>query len=53
MTQWLIEEAAFLALELDEMRVREEASEEAQAEKQLLERHAELIAMREAQRGVR
>lgn len=52
MTQWLIEEAAFVALELDDARLQREASEEHQAEQQLLARHAELTAMREASRGL-
>ena len=53
MTQWLIEEAVFVALEVDDARLRREASEEHRAEQQLLDRHAELTRMKEAQRGVR
>ena len=52
MTQWLIEEAAFVALDLDDARLRHEVSEEHQAEQNLLDRHAELVKMREAARAV-
>lgn len=51
MTQWLIEEAAFIALEIDEARLQREASEEHQAEALLLERHAELTQRADAIRG--
>lgn len=51
MTQWLIEEAAFVALELEDARLRREATEEHQDEQRLLQRHAELVALRDAQRG--
>jgi hypothetical protein len=49
-TQWLIEEAAYLALELEDSRLRREASEEHQAEQQLLDRHAEMQALRDQMR---
>lgn len=51
MTQWLVEEAAFFALELEEARMAREATEEAREEQRLLDRHAELTALRDAQRG--
>ena len=51
MTQWLIEEAAFVALELDDARIRREASEEHQAEQHLLSRHAEMTKLRDAQKA--
>lgn len=48
MTQWLIEEASFAALEAQEAKwLRENDPEEAEA-KRLLARHAELTAMRDA-----
>ncbi len=50
-TQWLVEEAAYVALELDDARLRREASEEHQDEQQLLARHAEMMKLRDAQRA--
>lgn len=49
-TQWLIEEAAFVALEVEDARHQREATQEHQAEQHLLARHAELTAMRDAQK---
>lgn len=51
MTQHLIEEAAFIAADLDDARIQREASEEYQAEQHLLDRHAELVKLRDALRA--
>jgi hypothetical protein len=45
-TQWLIEEAAFWVLEHLEAEELLGSSAERQAENQLLERHAEMLALR-------
>jgi hypothetical protein len=46
-TQWLIEEAAFLALDVQEAQERSGAAEERREAARLMERHAELTALKE------
>lgn len=51
MTQWLIEEAAFVLLDEVEIRALDSDQEANAAESLLLSRHQELVAMRDRMRA--